>query len=49
MNWIYGIGLAVIVCVAALGVYLGWAAYHEKGKEIVKDVKKDVKDIVDNI
>jgi hypothetical protein len=49
MNWIYGIGLVVILCLAALGVYLGWAAYHEKGKAIVADAKKEVKDEVNKV
>jgi len=49
MSWIYGIVIVVIACLAALGVYLGWAAYHEKGKAIVKDVKEDVKDVIEDV
>ena len=39
MNMILWCGTIVILALAGLGVYLGWAAYHEKGKGIVKEVK----------
>lgn len=42
MNMILLCGMLVILALAGLGVYLGWKSYHEKGKQVVKDVKDAV-------
>ena len=49
MNTMLWTGVIIILALAGLGVYLGWAAYHEKGKKIVADAKQEIKDTVNKI
>ncbi len=51
MDTILFVGLSIIFGLAALGVFLGWKHYHEKGKakfEEFKDIRGRINSKIDD-